>query len=167
MEIWVDISSADNCYQASSFGRIRRSKPAKGTRVGKVLSPRRHPQGYLYVVLRVNSESLTRKVHRLVAEAFIGFYPDLEVCHNDGNFDNNMPENLRWDTHQANMDDMVRHGTRLYGDNHQNTKISDQDVISILKDDRSHAEIGRQYGVGGSYVGRIKSGKSRCLRRVA
>lgn len=168
MEIWVDIPSTSGLYQASSFGRIRRAKPARGTRVGKVLRPSRNVQtGVLCVVLRVNGKSLSSKVHRLVAEAFLGFYPDLEVCHNDGNLDNNMPDNLRWDTHQANMDDMIRHGTRLYGDRHQNTRISDQAVIAILEDSRSHAAIGREYGVCGQYIGKIKSGQYRKLRSAA
>lgn len=159
MEIWVDIPSTNGCYQASSLGRIRRSSPSRGTRVGKVLSPRRHPQGYLHVVLCVGGEKLTRKVHRLVAEAFLGFFPDLEVCHNDGNFDHNAPENLRWDTHLSNMMDRIKHGTMLYGEAHQNARLSENDVFSIMADTRSNAAIGRDYGICGQYVGKIKSGK--------
>lgn len=54
-------------------------------------------------------------VHRLVAYAFLG-EPDgkREVCHNNGVKTDNRVENLRWDTHKANQEDMVKHGhTRL------------------------------------------------------
>ncbi len=53
----------------------------------------------------------TRKVHRLVAEAFHGQIPDgMVVCHNDGDPSNNCPTNLRIDTHSENSKDRVRHG---------------------------------------------------------
>lgn len=51
-----------------------------------------------------------KQVHHLVLEAFVGPRPPgLECCHNDGNSMNNKPGNLRWDTHQANMEDLKRH----------------------------------------------------------
>jgi len=35
----------------------------------------------------------------------------MECCHGDGNPANNLPGNLRWDTHAENMEDARRHGT--------------------------------------------------------
>lgn len=38
-----------------------------------------------------------------------------DVCHNDGDSQNNTIGNLRWDTHQANMLDRRAHGTNRNG----------------------------------------------------
>jgi hypothetical protein len=51
----------------------------------------------------MNGKRHHRKVHRLVAEAFIPNPNNLpEVDHIDTNKDNNCAENLRWCTHQEN-----------------------------------------------------------------
>lgn len=44
--------------------------------------------------------------------AFVGPCPDgMEVCHNDGNPENNRVENLRYGTRSDNMRDKRKHGT--------------------------------------------------------
>lgn len=69
------------------------------------------------VSLQRAGKSFNRYPHLLVLEAFVGPRPPgLEACHNDGNAFNNHPSNLRWDTPAANKADMVRHGTRLRGE---------------------------------------------------
>ena len=72
-----------------------------------VLRPRNHPSGYLYVGMFVGSGKTKkrkwRRVHRLVAEEYIGVIPDaMDVHHIDGNKHNNDYENLRIVTHQEN-----------------------------------------------------------------
>jgi hypothetical protein len=70
-------------------------------------------------------------VHRLVLEAFAGPCPEgRECCHEDGDPANNSLGNLRWDSHQANMDDMLRHGTRRMG-TRAGAKLSEQEVLNI------------------------------------
>lgn len=51
--------------------------------------------------------------------------------HLDGNPSNNRPENLRWGTAKENSDDMIRHGTRLYGESNHKAKLSEQQVLDI------------------------------------
>lgn len=63
------------------------------------LSPATDSKGYLRVSLR----GITRKVHRLVAEAFIPNPTDLpQVDHIDRNKQNNHISNLRWVTNRDN-----------------------------------------------------------------
>lgn len=51
-------------------------------------------------------------VHVLVLDAFVGPRPKgMEACHNDGDGTNNKLSNLRWDTHKANIQDSISHGT--------------------------------------------------------
>jgi hypothetical protein len=53
-----------------------------------------------------------RKVHQLLAEAFLGPRPEgMEVCHGDGNLMNCTLENLRYDTRGGNERDKRLHGT--------------------------------------------------------
>ncbi len=51
-----------------------------------------------------------RKVHHLVAAAFIGPRPEgMVICHNNGDPLDNRVENLRYDTQAANIEDMYAH----------------------------------------------------------
>ena len=70
-----------------------------------------HKSGYPFTMGRVGGKQVPLYSHRLVALAWIGPQPEgMEVCHDDGDPTNNHVSNLRWDTHQANASDMVRHG---------------------------------------------------------
>jgi DNA-binding XRE family transcriptional regulator len=64
------------------------------------------------VGLRRNDKTYIFPIGHLVLFAFEGPCPEnCEMCHNDGNPTNDCIENLRWDTHAANMQDASRHGT--------------------------------------------------------
>lgn len=108
-EEWRDIPGYDGFYQASNLGRVRSvarivntpKGPAK--RRGKVLNLIDHYKGYVEAPINYRGKRLTRKVHRLVAEAFIPNPDDLpEVDHIDMNRANNRVENLQWITHRDN-----------------------------------------------------------------
>lgn len=121
-ERWLPVVGWEELYEVSDQGRVRslphttlgRSNgeaqvvmPFKG----RVLKPYVKPTGHVQVRLSDGPRFLTRAVHRLVLEAFVGARPDgLEACHGDGDPQNNRLENLRWDTRQANVLDKVRHG---------------------------------------------------------
>lgn len=96
-------------YSATTDGRIWSHKGQ-----GRYLKPAVDQRGYHRVSLRLDGRTVTRTVHALVALAFIGPRPEgLEVCHNDGNPQNNRADNLRYDTHASNMRDKRLHGTAV------------------------------------------------------
>lgn len=64
---------------------------------GKILKPYDNGYGYLIVDLNVNGKRQHKKIHRLVAEAFIPNPTNLpEVNHKDENKHNNSVKNLEW-----------------------------------------------------------------------
>lgn len=108
-------------------------------------------------------------VGRMVAETFIGPCPSgMEVCHNDGDPNNNKVSNLRWDTHFENIQDAVRQGRMKggrcpKGERQWNSKLTDGMVHQI----RIEAELGERYadiadrfGVGPSCIGKIVRGEN-------
>jgi hypothetical protein len=78
------------------------------------------------------------------------------------------PDHLSSGTAAENMADMVRKGRHLPGRqiaNQKIIKISDEQVLEILKDTRSYAEIARDYGIHKQHVLDIKARRTR--RHVA
>lgn len=102
-------------YEVSDLGRLR-SVDRVVTRVdgvrhpypGKVLVLTPDTSGYLCA--RLNGRQ--RRVHQLVAGAFLGPRPDgTEVCHGPAGSLDNSSSNLRWDTRRENLLDQTRDGT--------------------------------------------------------
>jgi hypothetical protein len=121
-EIWRDIDGHSG-YQVSSLGRIksvdRQVLARRGgtvrtvSLIGKILRPRRLPNGYLRASLGAGSDEY---IHRLVLLAFVGDCPlGMECAHDDGDRSNNKLSNLEWKTPSANGLDKRRHGTALFG----------------------------------------------------
>jgi hypothetical protein len=104
-EQWLPIGGYESRYEVSNLGRIR-SLPK-----GNILKP--HPRGrYQGVSLSLNGAVRGAYIHHLVALAFLGQRPDgYDICHEDGDRANNCADNLRYDTHSANMRDSLQHGT--------------------------------------------------------
>ena len=98
MEVFIDIVGFDN-YQVSSFGKIKNKKS------GRILSENPTERGYMKVNLMWDGRSHTKRVHKLVCEHFNpnpGQKP--QVDHRDEDKANNRADNLRWCTHQENID---------------------------------------------------------------
>ena len=107
-ERWLSIPGHDN-YEVSDLGRVRRSKPGKGARVGHVLRQRPNRDGYYYVRLSGGSRDdvCHEYVHRLVATAFLpqpSFLEDveLEAHHKKNDLTNNRLSNVEWVTPSEN-----------------------------------------------------------------
>jgi len=84
--------------------------------VQRYLRPFTKASGHLVVALSRDKKSYSRKVHTLVALAFIGPRPEgLEVRHLNGVPADNRRENLVYGTHAENMQDALRHGTHPTG----------------------------------------------------
>lgn len=111
MEIWKDINGYIGIYQVSNMGNVRslqreEYKCRQGYRVrkGRQLKPGRDKKGYLLVGLRKDGKCKTRRIHRLVAEAFIPNPNNLpQINHKDENKCNNTVDNLEWCTPSYNI----------------------------------------------------------------
>ena len=95
-EQWVTIFHG--LYEVSNIGRVRRIKS------GRILKQAATGGGYLCVTLSNNKTRPTARVHKLVAEAFLGKRPDgKHINHLDGNKTNNRAANLEWCTPKENQ----------------------------------------------------------------
>jgi len=105
-EEWKPIEGYEGLYEVSNLGRVRslprEVKGHKGTpylRPGCILKNHIDYKGYEYVVLTVNAKGIQKKVHRLVAMAFIPNPDNLPmVNHKDECKANNHVDNLEWCT---------------------------------------------------------------------
>lgn len=109
----------------------------KGTNWGtkwRLMSPCPVRGGYLSVTIRCrDGRPKSKRVHQLVAEAFLGERPKgWHTCHNDGVVTNNALANLRYDTPSGNYSDEHKHGTRLIGVRRPMAKLND-DLVRLIR----------------------------------
>lgn len=151
MKIWKPIDGFDG-YEVSSVGEVRcwNSQNGKGARVAepRLLKPSLFAgKPYLRVTLFKDGKRHMKRVHHLVLEAFVGPCPEgMEACHGPAGASDNSVENLRWDTHQANMNDQTTHGTRIRGGRCNLAKITEDKAAEIkeaLKVDSGYGAIKR------------------------
>lgn len=151
-------------YEISNCGFIRRAKQGRGTFVGKILKPWVDEIGRVSVSIRVDGKTKTVRVAKLVAIAFIGEAPFIgaEVCHNNGNPQENREKNLRWDTSAGNKSDMIKHGTRLRRHKHNMARLNPQQIRRIKEraaKGELQREIANRYGVQQGTISRIVNGE--------
>lgn len=138
-------------YLVSSMGRC--SGPRK-----KILKQSPNQKGYLLISMWNNGKRLTRAVHTIVAEAFIGPKPDgLECCHWNGKNQDNRRANLGYVTHKENQSHRILHGTN-------GRKLTEGNVRFILENHKpydsefSTRALGRKFGVAEQTIYRIVRG---------
>lgn len=111
-EIWKPIKGFEGCYEVSNKGRVKSlSRKVEGVKYGKhyeymsptfIMKPGTDTKGYLRVRLFKDGVGSIKKVHRLVAESFIGDIYNKEVDHINTIKDDNRVENLRIVTSKEN-----------------------------------------------------------------
>ena len=102
---WRDVYTYGDKYEVSNTGVIRNKN------TGKIMKPHKDKKGYLRISLSENNVSVTIKVHRAVAIAFIENPNNLpQVNHKDTNKENNAVWNLEWVTNNENMQHAIRNG---------------------------------------------------------
>lgn len=152
-------------YSVTRDGRVKGPS-------GKWLKPHVHSRhGYLALTLRINRRDRTLYLHRAVLLAWVGPCPSgMESCHGDGNSANNHVDNLRWDTHAANMVDRARHMESIgrdyftRGEANGSTQLSENDIHDIrsLLNAKllSMKSIAEHFGVNEGTIRAIKTGRS-------
>lgn len=146
-------------YEASRSGAVRRIA------TGRVLRPRLTEKGYHRVTIRRDRKSFYRRVHVLVASAFLGPKPaGMDVNHDDGDKLNNAITNLEYLTRGENHKHAYRTGLKVAprGERHSKAKLSDADVRSIRKMLASHtkASVARKFGVAFNTIRDIETGRT-------
>ena len=93
-------------HPAGTILRIWKHKTRKRGPCTKEMKTRKNKDGYIMLGLNNNGKQKTLKLHRLLAIAFIpNDDPEkkIEIDHINGVRDDNRLENLRWVTHQENL----------------------------------------------------------------
>jgi hypothetical protein len=113
-EVWKDIEGYVGKYQVSNLGRVKRLAHSIScdnqwrchvrNYKEKILKLCNDKDGYLLVSLGKDGKRITKKVHRLVCEAFLdnpnGYG---QINHKNKNKKDNRVENLEWCNHTQNQ----------------------------------------------------------------
>ncbi len=170
IEEWKDVIGYEGLYQVSNYGRVKSlgryvnsghpgSKPR--FKPEKILTTKYHPEGYIQNEFYKDGKKILRKVHRLVAIAFLGNHEDMVVNHIDGNKSNHRLDNLEWCTTSENHLHAYSTGLKVSkkGEKHHRSKLTDEQALNIkqLKGKLSQRKIAIMYGVSQTVVTRIHS----------
>ncbi len=164
-ERWLPFPGCPD-YAISDLGRARRETTARGTAVGKVLTPRLDRHGYPTVNIRgpAQRRATTRYLHRAVLLAFVGPppSPSHEGAHNDGVRANCALSNLRWATHHENCLDRNKHGSQPLGQQVAGARLTPEAVVLIraAPGDVSTAALARRFGASASAVRHVRAGRT-------
>lgn len=170
IEEWRDIEESFGIYQVSNLGRVKSLKRTCMTYQG----PRTVPEkilkqilnrGYPQVALTINGKIYSRRVHRLLAIAFI---PNPEnkptINHKNGITTDMSLDNLEWSTFGENNLHACQTGLRTgkKGSKHGGSKLTEKDVIEIRGFDlsKSYTQIGVMYGISAPTVCNIRKRKT-------
>lgn len=161
-EIWKDIKGFEGLYQVSNFGEVK-SLPRNGT----ILKPRTlvgfiDDLGYHQVVL--TSKKVHKKIHRLVALAFIP-NPENKPCVNHKNRirTDNRVTNLEWCTYKENTTHSFANGHKAKSkSDHAGSKISELEseiIQECLLNDFKRTDIARYFRICVTTINNIAKNK--------
>ena len=166
VETWLPVPSNPR-YKVSTAGNVIGP-------LGIIMKGSKDKDGYLYLALFLPNRSRQfRRIHTLVAEAFIGPRPaGMYVAHRNGHNDDNRLENIYYATPKENCADMFRHGRDCIGERAYCSKLKLADVVCIASEtnrsDQNAREVAAKYGVSSSSVHNIWQGRTwvKALKNV-
>lgn len=161
MEVWKKIKGFET-YEISSNGRLKKNLAFRKYRSyqSKILNPCFDKDGYLRTALSFNGVTKMKRIHRLVAEAFLenkNNYP--VINHKNGIKSDNFLDNLEWCTVKENNVHAIKLGLKkpLKGINHNMVKLTLIQVLEIRKNKNNltQKKLSEIYKVSTSQIGRI------------
>ncbi len=118
-------------------------------------------KGYYGITISDGSYRKCKKIHQVVAEAFLGIRPFCDVVnHKDGNKLNNSIENLEYCSDYENYKHAIKTGLRT---KYTNRKLTDAQISEIklrLKNKEQGRKIAKDFGVSEHAISQIKTGKT-------
>lgn len=148
-------------YLVSNLGRVKSLK-RPFLPEDCILKPQYDPQGYQMVGLRLDGslKKHSKRIHRLVIEAFSPIKSKKEVNHIDGDKTNNSLSNLEWCDRKHNS----IHSWKIGLHNHfLSGKLDRAGVLSIrdaCKAGHPQGDIAKYFGICQQHVSKISLGKT-------
>ncbi|RLA26269.1 MAG: hypothetical protein DRQ62_00100 [Gammaproteobacteria bacterium] len=159
----VEWKRIEDKYYISSDGKVKSILNKREL----ILKTRIDRYGYEIVTLWILGKAYTKKIHRLVASAFIENPNNLAtVNHKDGIKINNHAANLEWNSIKENHTHAFKTGLHTVGENRiagKKVKLNNNSVREIkglIKEGLSNTEIGKLYGVSCGCIYSIRVKKS-------
>ena len=165
-ESWRPYPGWEGWYEASDKGRARSVNrivvDRNGRRSrwrGKILAPGLGGAGYLVIRFYRPGEQVTKNMHEIVLETFVGPCPPGQQARHGprGPLFNWWPEDLCWGTSAENNGaDKERDGTLTRGERHGQVKLTEADVRQIRTryaiGDVSYSQLAVTYDVDWSTI---------------
>lgn len=157
-EIWKDIEGFPG-YQVSDLGRVRSFKNSHNgfKETPAVLALSDNSKGYLHCTLVKNGHAYTKRVNRLVGQAFIP-NPDNkpEVNHKNGDKTDNRASNLEWNTRLENMEHAMKTGLK---DSGEKIKVVETGIVY-----RNAKKCAAHMGLGANHIYECLDGKRKTCK---
>lgn len=170
-ERWRPVEGFEGLYEVSDEGRVRSLPRVVPFRVnffrsvrGGIKSLTVDKDGYLQVSLSKHGVPYARKVHRLVAGAFMDRSDiDVDVNHKDAIKHNNHWENLEWCTHKENSEHAAGADLMAFGSRHGSAKLVESDIPVIRQlfyQGWSYRAIAENFEVAPATISDVIKGKT-------
>lgn len=168
-EVWRDVVGFEEFFKVSNYGFVF------SKRTNKILKQHKAKSGYVTIATKiggVKGRNYCFKVHRLVAEAFLGVCDGvrIQVNHKDGDKSNNSVSNLDWVTARENSQHALQTGlisceARVNRIKWQR-KLTDSQVLFIRENYKPHNSefsaraLSRYFGVSHKTILEVVNGIS-------
>jgi len=165
-EVWRDIPTLPEGYQASDMGRVRSFR-----RCGKARERLRAipmvrkavpncKTGYLTMMFVIDGKYVLRYVHQLVLEAFGFKRPNAasQVRHLNRDYLDNKLTNICWGTPTENAEDARFHGTLTCGERNGGVKLTNVEARQIKDSTEMGCVLAKRYNVAQSAISKIRHG---------